>query len=87
MARSKTSKPGMRVERVRRVPARASDTQAVSSAAERLGAGDEGTMPSSDWMAERGAAAPAQPEGTPVTSRKRDAARSGRARESRRGSY
>jgi hypothetical protein len=71
-------------------PPRASRSQSVSSAAERLGADDgEGTQPSSDWMAERrvAPAAEGQPEGTPVNSPRRDSARRGRARESRRGSY
>ena len=70
-----------------RVPGRAPDTQSVSSAAERLGADDDGTMHPSDWMAERRVPEPPEPEGTPITSEKRDAARTGRARESRRGSY
>jgi hypothetical protein len=84
------------VDRAHRVPGRAPTTQAVSSAAERLGSDDDGTMQASDWMAERqvgkvasstaGAAPVAQPEGTPITSPKHDAARTGRARESRRGS-
>jgi hypothetical protein len=79
------------------IPGRASTNQSVSRSAERLGSDDDGTMQSSDWMAERrvpapgeaGAKAPAAPapEGTPITSEKRDAARQGRARESRRGSY
>lgn len=71
----------------RPLPGRASTNQAVSRSAERLGSDDDGTMPSGDWMAERQVEAPAPPEGTPVTSEKRDAARRGRARESRRGSY
>lgn len=76
------------------LPGRASTNQAVSSSAERLGGDDEGTMQSSDWMAERRVPAPGEagstapaPEGTPITSEKTDSARQGRARESRRGSY
>ena len=75
-------------------PGRASTNQAVSSSAERLGGDDDGTMQSSDWMAERRIPAPGEPgsktpapEGTPITSGKTDSARQGRARESRRGSY
>jgi len=76
------------------LPGRASTNQAVSSSAERLGGDDDGTMQSSDWMAERRIPAPGEPgsktpapEGTPITSEKTDSARQGRARESRRGSY
>jgi hypothetical protein len=76
------------------LPGRASTNQAVSSAAERLGADDDGTMQGSDWMAERRVAAPGEPGakapsplGTPITSENTDSARQGRARESRRGSY
>ena len=76
------------------LPGRASTNQAVSSSAERLGGDDDGTMHSSDWMAERRVPAPGEagsktpaPEGTPITSGKTDSARQGRARESRRGSY
>ena len=76
------------------LPGLASTNQAVSSSAERLGGDDDGTMQSSDWMAERRVPAPGEagskrpaPEGTPITSEKTDSARQGRARESRRGSY
>jgi hypothetical protein len=76
------------------LPGLASTNQAVSSSAERLGGDDDGTMQSSDWMAERRIPAPGEPgsktpapEGTPITSEKTDSARQGRARESRRGSY
>ena len=76
------------------LPGRAGTNQAVSSAAERLGGDDDGTLHSSDWMAERRVPAPgeagskaAAQQGTPITSGKTDPARQGRAHESRRGSY
>lgn len=67
------------------VPPRASRSQAVSAAAERL-AGSDGTTQASDWLAERRVEPPTEPEGTPVNSPRKDASRQGRARESRRGS-
>ena len=88
------SRAQTRVEVAHPLPGLASTNQAVSSLAERLGGDDDGTMQSSDWMAERRIPAPGEPgsktpapEGTPITSEKTDSARQGRARESRRGSY